>query len=297
MALVESYVVVGAGFIFLGFGGSRWTAPYVERYIALAVAVGVKLMVLYMLIGAGMTLSASMDRKGADGCCRPFAHHGGPGHHGRGDHLRHSLLAGSEVYGVPPRWFASVLRRRCSGDGIRWCASWDRCRDTWCGRGENARRARSGSRWFHDGESSRWYGSGRTRRGGHERSFLRRVGCIRRTGRRSSGDRRQFEWWWRKQGIGWFRWKQRPNGGIGTGSGGVQPKPPTLGSGGGSGRAMRRRDRATHQARLADLVLRIVAVQSLAQFRPETRAVHQALKDGVPVCCLPQRRVRRSQVG
>ena len=59
MALVESYVVVGAGFIFLGFGGSRWTAPYVERYIALAVAVGVKLMVLYMLVGAGMTLSAA----------------------------------------------------------------------------------------------------------------------------------------------------------------------------------------------------------------------------------------------
>lgn len=58
MAMVESYVVVGAGFIFLGFGGSRWTAPYVERYIALAVAVGVKIMVLYLLIGAGMTISA-----------------------------------------------------------------------------------------------------------------------------------------------------------------------------------------------------------------------------------------------
>ncbi|MCX6593170.1 MAG: P-type conjugative transfer protein TrbL [Acidobacteria bacterium] len=58
MALVESYVVVGAGFIFLGFGGSRWTAPYVERYIALAVAVGVKIMVLYLLVGAGMTISA-----------------------------------------------------------------------------------------------------------------------------------------------------------------------------------------------------------------------------------------------
>jgi type IV secretion system protein TrbL len=57
MALVESYVVVGAGFIFLGFGGSRWTAPYVERYIALAVAVGVKIMVLYLLIGGGISLS------------------------------------------------------------------------------------------------------------------------------------------------------------------------------------------------------------------------------------------------
>lgn len=65
MALVESYVVVGAGFIFLGFGGSRWTAPYVERYIALAVAVGVKLMVLYMLVGAGMTLSTGWAARGS----------------------------------------------------------------------------------------------------------------------------------------------------------------------------------------------------------------------------------------
>lgn len=58
MALVESYVVVGAGFIFLGFGGSRWTAPYVERYIALAVAVGVKIMVLYLLIGGGIAITS-----------------------------------------------------------------------------------------------------------------------------------------------------------------------------------------------------------------------------------------------
>jgi type IV secretion system protein TrbL len=58
MAMVESYVVVGAGFLFLGFGGSRWTAPYVERYIALAVAVGVKIMVLYLLVGGGMSLSS-----------------------------------------------------------------------------------------------------------------------------------------------------------------------------------------------------------------------------------------------
>ena len=57
VALVESYIVVSAGFIFLGFGGSRWTAPYVERYIGLAVSVGVKIMILYLLIGSGMTLS------------------------------------------------------------------------------------------------------------------------------------------------------------------------------------------------------------------------------------------------
>jgi type IV secretion system protein TrbL len=57
VALVESYIVVSAGFIFLGFGGSRWTAPYVERYIGLAVGVGVKIMILYLLIASGMTLS------------------------------------------------------------------------------------------------------------------------------------------------------------------------------------------------------------------------------------------------
>lgn len=57
VTLVESYLVIGAGFIFLGFGGSRWTVPYVERYIAYAVSTGVKVMVLYLLLGAGMTLT------------------------------------------------------------------------------------------------------------------------------------------------------------------------------------------------------------------------------------------------
>jgi type IV secretion system protein TrbL len=58
VAIVESYLVIGAGFLFLGFGGSRWTAPYVERYIAYAVSTGVKIMLTYLLIGAGYTLSA-----------------------------------------------------------------------------------------------------------------------------------------------------------------------------------------------------------------------------------------------
>ncbi len=57
VAMVESYIIVAAAFIFVGFGGSRWTAPYVERYIALGVANGVKIMLLYLLIGTGMNLS------------------------------------------------------------------------------------------------------------------------------------------------------------------------------------------------------------------------------------------------
>ena len=57
VAMVESYIIVAAAFIFVGFDGSRWTAPYVERYIALGVANGVKIMLLYLLIGTGMNLS------------------------------------------------------------------------------------------------------------------------------------------------------------------------------------------------------------------------------------------------
>src|SRR6266853_291092 len=57
VAMVESYLVIGAGVVFLGFGGSRWTAAYVERYIAYAVSVGMKILVLYLLVGAGMTVS------------------------------------------------------------------------------------------------------------------------------------------------------------------------------------------------------------------------------------------------
>jgi len=57
VAMVESYIIVAAAFIFVGFGGSRWTAPYVERYIGLGVSNGVKIMLLYLLIGTGMNLS------------------------------------------------------------------------------------------------------------------------------------------------------------------------------------------------------------------------------------------------
>src|SRR5437879_10069089 len=56
VAMVESYLVIGAGVIFLGFGGSRWTAAYVERYIAYAVSVGMKSLVLYLLMCAGMSV-------------------------------------------------------------------------------------------------------------------------------------------------------------------------------------------------------------------------------------------------
>jgi type IV secretion system protein TrbL len=57
VTLVESYLVVSVGFIFLGFGGSRWTAPYTERYIGLGVSIGIKIVLLYCLISGGFNLS------------------------------------------------------------------------------------------------------------------------------------------------------------------------------------------------------------------------------------------------
>ncbi len=54
---VQTFLAIGMGYLFLGFGGSRWTTNYVERYFAFTVASGVKLMVLYMLAGAAWPLT------------------------------------------------------------------------------------------------------------------------------------------------------------------------------------------------------------------------------------------------
>ena len=53
LAMIESYLVIGAGYIFLGFGGSRWTTPYAEKYVSQVVSVGARLMVFYLVIGLG----------------------------------------------------------------------------------------------------------------------------------------------------------------------------------------------------------------------------------------------------
>src|SRR5260370_6047762 len=48
---------MSAGYIFLGFGGSRWTSSYFERYISLAVSTGVRLMLIYLMLGVFKTVS------------------------------------------------------------------------------------------------------------------------------------------------------------------------------------------------------------------------------------------------
>lgn len=56
---IESYILVGAAIIFLGFGGSRWTAPYVERVIGTSVAIGVKLLCVYLIVSVNLQMSAT----------------------------------------------------------------------------------------------------------------------------------------------------------------------------------------------------------------------------------------------
>lgn len=57
LALIESYIVLGAGVLFLAFGASRWTMPFAEKYISYAVGVGVKLFAFYLVLGIGAQLA------------------------------------------------------------------------------------------------------------------------------------------------------------------------------------------------------------------------------------------------
>lgn len=57
LAIVESYIVIGGGILFLGFGGSRWTSDIATKYISFAVATGVKLFILYLIVGVAMESS------------------------------------------------------------------------------------------------------------------------------------------------------------------------------------------------------------------------------------------------
>ena len=53
IALIESYIAISGGVLFLGFGGSRWTVEFTQKYISYAFATGIKLFMLYLIIGVG----------------------------------------------------------------------------------------------------------------------------------------------------------------------------------------------------------------------------------------------------
>lgn len=60
VTLIESYIAVGGGVILLGFGGSRWTTDFATKYLQYAVGTGLKLMIIYLIVGTGQTLFDSL---------------------------------------------------------------------------------------------------------------------------------------------------------------------------------------------------------------------------------------------
>lgn len=58
--LIQGYLAMGAGVLFLGFAGWRSTAQFTDNYLNLLVYVGIKLMVLFLLVGLGTTIGADL---------------------------------------------------------------------------------------------------------------------------------------------------------------------------------------------------------------------------------------------
>lgn len=51
LTLIESYVVINASVLFMGFGGAQWTREYALAIARYAVAVGAKLFILTLIVG------------------------------------------------------------------------------------------------------------------------------------------------------------------------------------------------------------------------------------------------------
>jgi type IV secretion system protein TrbL len=60
LTLVESYIVLGGGVLFLGFTAFRATAAYGENFVNYAVHVGIKIFLLYLIVGVGTSVTAGI---------------------------------------------------------------------------------------------------------------------------------------------------------------------------------------------------------------------------------------------
>jgi type IV secretion system protein TrbL len=58
VALVESYIVISAGVLMMGFGGSRWTKDYAVRTFQYSLSVGAKLFIIQLLAGLILVITA-----------------------------------------------------------------------------------------------------------------------------------------------------------------------------------------------------------------------------------------------
>lgn len=56
IAIVESYVVINAGVLMMGFGGSRWTKDFAIKQITYGISVGAKLFMVQLIAGTGETV-------------------------------------------------------------------------------------------------------------------------------------------------------------------------------------------------------------------------------------------------
>src|SRR5260370_10141870 len=59
LVLIESYVVLGGGVLFLGFSAFRGTAAFAENLIAYTFGVGIKVFLLYLIVGLGSQIAKS----------------------------------------------------------------------------------------------------------------------------------------------------------------------------------------------------------------------------------------------
>ena len=59
LVLVESYVVLGGGVLFLGFAAFRGTAGFAENLISYTFGIGIKIFLLYLIVGLGTQMARS----------------------------------------------------------------------------------------------------------------------------------------------------------------------------------------------------------------------------------------------
>ncbi len=62
VTMIESYICVAAGMLFLGGLGSRVSQAYAEKYFGYCISVGCKLLVIYLIIGAAQPLIVGWDQ-------------------------------------------------------------------------------------------------------------------------------------------------------------------------------------------------------------------------------------------
>lgn len=57
IVLVGGKIILAGGLILLGLSGTKWTMSYAERYFTFAIALGIRLLFLTLIVGLGQTLA------------------------------------------------------------------------------------------------------------------------------------------------------------------------------------------------------------------------------------------------